>query len=113
MGTYLGTKLNELKARHPSIGDVRGLGLFWAVELVKNRDTKELMNTREEKLAGKPLVVDQVAAEMMKKGVFVQSWISHFVLAPPLIITREEIDVAVSVLDAALKFTDNCSSSRS
>jgi len=106
MGGYLGTKLNELKARHPSIGDVRGLGLFWAVELVKNRETKELMNTKEEKLAGKPLVVDQVAAEMMKQGVFVQSWISHFVLAPPLIITKEEIDLAVRVLDTALKLAD-------
>jgi len=106
MGDYLGTKLNELKVRHPSIGDVRGLGLFWAVELVKNRETKELMNTKEEKLAGKPLVVDQVAAEMMKQGVFVQSWISHFVLAPPLIIGKEEIDLAVRVLDTALKLAD-------
>lgn len=106
LGTYLGTKLNELKAKHPSIGDVRGLGLFWAVELVKNRETKELMNTKEEKLAGKPLIVDQIAAEMMQNGVFVQSWISHFVLAPPLIITEEEIDAGVRVLDEALKLAD-------
>jgi taurine--2-oxoglutarate transaminase len=106
LGQYLGTRLADLKVTHPSIGDVRGLGLFWAVELVKNRDTKELMNTKEEKISGKPLVVDIVAAEMMKQGVFMQAWVSHFVLAPPLIVTKEDIDVAVSVLDRALNIAD-------
>jgi taurine---2-oxoglutarate transaminase len=80
--------------------------LFWAVELVRNRETKELMNTKQEKISGKSLVVDRVAAEMMKQGVFVQAWVSHFVLAPPLIVTKEEIDVAVSVLDGALEIAD-------
>ncbi len=102
MGEHLGMKLAELKANHPSIGDVRGLGLFWAVELVKNRETKEPLNTKAEKLAGKALVVDQVAAAMMKQGVFIQAWLSHFVIAPPLIISKAEIDSAVSVMDKAL-----------
>jgi taurine---2-oxoglutarate transaminase len=106
LGEYLGNKLAELKVKHQSIGDVRGLGLFWAVELVRNRETKELMNTKQEKISGKSLVVDRVAAEMMKQGVFVQAWVSHFVLAPPLIVTKEEIDVAVSVLDGALEIAD-------
>ncbi len=106
LGIYLGTKLAELAARHPSIGDVRGKGLFWAVELVRNRETKEPLNTKEEKLAGKPLVVDQVAADMMKQGVFVQAWLSHFVLAPPLIITRAEIDAGVAAMDNALSLAD-------
>ena len=66
LGAYMGKKLGDLKSRHPSIGDVRGIGLFWAVELVKNRGTKELFNTKADKVAGKPLLVDKVAAEMMK-----------------------------------------------
>ena len=37
MGAYLGEKLEALQEKHPSIGDVRGLGLFWAVDLVQNR----------------------------------------------------------------------------
>ena len=106
MGQYLGQKLNALKAKHPSIGDVRGLGLFWAVELVKDRQTKKPFNTKADKVENKPMVVDQVAAAMMKNGVALQSWISHFVVAPPLIIEREQIDAGVAALDQALAIAD-------
>jgi taurine---2-oxoglutarate transaminase len=106
MGQYLGDKLRALVEKHPCVGDVRGLGLFWAVDLVKNRQTKEPLNTKAEKLSGKPLVVDQVAAEMMKQGVAVQAWISHIVIAPPLIIDEADIDAGVSALDSALTLAD-------
>jgi len=106
MGEYLGERLKALKAKHASIGDVRGLGLFWCVELVKNRQTKEPFNTKADKMAGKPLLVDQVAAAMMKKGVAINAWLSHFVIAPPLIIEREEIDAGVAALDEALEMAD-------
>jgi taurine---2-oxoglutarate transaminase len=106
LGEYMGTKLNELIPRHPSIGDVRGIGLFWAVELVKNKKSKTSFNTKRDKVSGTPLLVDKVAAEMMKNGVFLQAWISHFVIAPPLIITREEIDSGVRALDSALRIAD-------
>jgi taurine--2-oxoglutarate transaminase len=43
---------------------------------------------------------------MIKQGVFVQAWISHFVIAPPLIITEAEIDAAVNVFDRALDIAD-------
>jgi len=106
LGPYLGQKLAGLKNSHPSVGDVRGLGLFWAVELVKNRKTKQPLNTKAEKMAGKPTVVDQVAADMMKQGVAVSAWLSHFVIAPPLIIEKSDIDFAVSVMDQALSIAD-------
>ncbi len=106
MGDYLGKKLNELKPKHKSIGDVRGIGLFWAVEIVKNQTTKEPFNTYSDKVSGVPLLVDKVAAETMKNGVFIQAWVSHFVIAPPLIVTKEEIDLGVKVLDDALKIAD-------
>jgi taurine---2-oxoglutarate transaminase len=106
MGAYLGEKLSALKAKHPSVGDVRGLGLFWAVDLVKNRETKQPFNTMKDKIEGKPLVVDQVAAEMMKRGVAQQAWVSHFVVAPPLIIEKEDIDVGVAAFDQALSIAD-------
>jgi taurine--2-oxoglutarate transaminase len=105
-GAYLGEKLSALKNRHMSVGDVRGIGMFWAVELVKNRETKQACNTMADKVAGKPLLVDRIGAEMMKNGVFIQAWISHFVIAPPLIITEDEIDIAVRVLDRALDIAD-------
>ena len=107
MGEYLGKKLNELKEKHKSIGDVRGKGLFWAVEIVKDKSSKEPFNNKEEKVAGKPLTVNKVTTEMMNNGIYMQGWISHFVIAPPLIITKEEIDSAIKVFDEALKIADN------
>jgi len=106
MGDYLGEKLQALGDRHVSVGDVRGIGLFWAVEIVKNRKSKETFNSYDDKVSGIPLLVDKIAAEMMKNGVFIQAWVSHFVIAPPLIITKEEIDLGVKVLDAALTIAD-------
>lgn len=106
LGEYLGMKLNELRPKHPCIGDVRGVGLFWAVELVKNQKTKKYFNTMKDKVNGVPTMVEKVAAQMMKNGVFVQAWVSHFVIAPPLIVTKEEIDIGVKALDEALAQAD-------
>jgi taurine--2-oxoglutarate transaminase len=106
VGEYLGEKLKALKPKHPSIGEVRGLGMFWALEMVKDQAQKTPFNTKQDKVDGKATVVDQVAAEMMKRGVSIQAWISHFVIAPPLIIERIEIDTAVEALDQALVIAD-------
>ena len=106
MGELLRPKLERLREKHPSVGDVRGLGLFWAVELVKDRKTKEPFNTPQDKVARKPLLIDQVVAEMSKRGVSVMGWISHLVIAPPLIIEEAQLDEAVAALDEALKIAD-------
>jgi taurine--2-oxoglutarate transaminase len=50
--------------------------------------------------------VDQVAAEALKRGVALQAWVSHFVIAPPLIITEAEVDAGVAALDAGLAIAD-------
>jgi taurine---2-oxoglutarate transaminase len=105
-GEYLLTRLREIAVRHRSVGEVRGLGLFAAVELVKNRKTKTPFNTEDDKMAGRPLVVEQVTAAMMKEGVFCIGWVSHLVIAPPLIVTREELDRGLEVLDRALAVAD-------
>src|SRR5579862_3070288 len=103
---YVCEKLQVLKEKHPSVGDVRGLGLFFAVDLVRNRTTRQPFNTMRDKVEGKPLVVDQIAARMMADGVAQQAWISHFVIAPPLIVTREELDFGIDALDRHLGFAD-------
>jgi taurine--2-oxoglutarate transaminase len=76
------------------------------VDLVKNRQSRQPFNTMKDKVEGKPLVVDQVAADMLKRGISIQAWVSHFVVAPPLIIEKEEIDTAVAALDQALAIAD-------
>ena len=106
LGEYLGAKLRGLSSKHRCIGDVRGLGLFWAADLVRNRTTKKPFNTKTDKMAGKPLVVDKIVSAMMSKGVAVHAWLSHFIIAPPLIISKEEIDFGVRVLDEALAIAD-------
>ena len=105
-GEYLLARLREIQDRHPSVGEVRGLGLFAAVELVKNRTTKEPFNTEDDKMAGRPLLVDQVTGAMLKEGVFCIGWVSHLVVAPPLIVTREELDRGLAALDKALAVAD-------
>src|SRR5580692_11109906 len=106
LAPYVEGKLRELKAKHVSIGDVRGKGLFWAVDLVKDQTTKEPFNTYYDKVSGKPLLVDQIAAKLLADGVTIQAWVSHFVIAPPLIITREEIDSGIATLDKYLAIAD-------
>jgi taurine--2-oxoglutarate transaminase len=56
-----------------TLRDVRGIGLFWAVDLVKNRATKEPMNTNDEKVQSRPLVTDKAGAAMMQEGMSVMS----------------------------------------
>jgi taurine--2-oxoglutarate transaminase len=106
LGESLGAKLRALAEKHPSVGDVRGLGLFWALDLVRDRATRAPFNVPADKIARKPMVIDQVVAEMMKRGVSVMGWVSHLVLAPPLVITEAELDEALAALDEALVVAD-------
>jgi taurine--2-oxoglutarate transaminase len=106
LAPYVEDKLQALKAKHPSIGDIRGKGLFWAVEIVKNRTSREPFNTYTDKVSGTPMLVDQIAAKCMADGVIIQAWVSHFVIAPPLIVTKEEIDCGIDVLDKHLSIAD-------
>jgi len=107
LGDYMGKRLKSLQPRHPSVGEVRGMGLFWALELVRDKETREPFNSREDKLAGKPLVVDDVARECMKRKVYIMTWITNIILAPPLIVRKEEIDDGIAALDQALTAADN------
>ena len=106
LAPYVEEKLKAVKQRHPCVGDVRGKGLFWAVDIVKNRETKEPFNNYTDKVSGKPLLVDQIAGKMFADGVIMQAWVSHFVIAPPLIVTKEELDRGIDALDRHLSMAD-------
>jgi taurine--2-oxoglutarate transaminase len=102
----LGSGLSAIKERHPSVGDVRGLGHFWAVELVKNRETKEPFGTKADAAALRPTITGKLSGELMKRGVFLSGWYSHFIVAPPLVTSEEEIDQGLEALDGALEIAD-------
>ena len=106
MGAYLMDRLSEMKSRHPSIGDVRGKGLFIGVELVKNRETREPFvpfNAKGE--ANKPMSTLLSAA--MAKGLYLSSYSNIIRLTPPLIVNREEIDFACVILDELFAAADS------
>jgi taurine--2-oxoglutarate transaminase len=59
-----------------------------------------------DKVEGKPLIVDQITARMMSSGVSMQAWVSHFIIAPPLIVTKQELDTGIAALDEHLAIAD-------
>src|SRR4051794_4440562 len=92
-GAYLGSRLQELRA-HPSVGDVRGIGMVWAIDLVKSKSSKAQWG----KDHGFPKMLQE---QTMTNGLITRIWdVMHF--APPLVVTREEIDRMVSIADEAL-----------
>lgn len=103
---YLQERLYELGEQHPCIGDVRGMGHFWALELVKNRETKEPFNVKADKFTAKSLMTNQVSQDAMSNGVYVLAWYDNLIIAPPLIIKETEIDEAIDVLDKSLLIAD-------
>jgi taurine--2-oxoglutarate transaminase len=103
---HLKKKLYELADKHICIGDARGIGHFWALEIVKNRKTKEPFDTKADKLSGKALITAQIAGDAMKQGLYMAAWYDTLVIAPPLIITEAQIDEAIEILDKTLKLGD-------
>ena len=102
---HIKKRLDELYDEHPCVGEVRGLGHFWAVEIVKNRKTKKPFNVKADEFT-KPLMTGKMAGEALKRGLYVHSWYDHFTVAPPLIITEEEIDDGINILSDVLKMAD-------
>jgi taurine--2-oxoglutarate transaminase len=105
MGEVLGDGLRGLMERHPSIGEVRGKGLFWGVELVKDRETREpLVPFNAAGEAAAP--VARLAKAAMERGVYLMTHWNVIICAPPLTITREELDEGLGVLDEVLSLVD-------
>ena len=103
---HLEKKLYEMGDKHICVGDVRGIGHFWALEIVKNRATREPFDYKADKLSGKALMTAKIAGDAMKQGLYMAAWYDTLVIAPPLIITEDQIDEAVEILDKALKIGD-------
>ena len=101
MGEVLGDGLAALADKHESIGEVRGLGLFYGVELVKDRETREPLvpfNASGEAFA--PMT--KIAKAALERGLYLMTHWNVIIVAPPLTITREELDEGLEKLDEAL-----------
>jgi len=108
MGKYLLEKAMELKEKHPCIGDVRGLGLFVGLELVKNRKTREPIMPVAAKIRPGLNPKLEVARKLGELGMIAMAANPGNVvtMAPPLIITKDEIDEGVANMDKALEVAD-------
>ena len=104
-GEFLAEALPGLAERHPSIGDVRGLGLFWGLELVKNRETREpLVPFNASGDAMGPVV--RVMKAALESGLYLMTHWNVVMICPPLTITREELEEGLAILDDALDLAD-------
>jgi taurine--2-oxoglutarate transaminase len=108
MGDYLLERASELMERHRSVGDVRGKGLFVGMELVADRKSKAPLVQGSGAQAGSPAVKQRMLAQLMADGVFNFGGLSAqtVVLAPPLTVTRDQIDEVIGAVDRALVTAD-------
>jgi 4-aminobutyrate aminotransferase-like enzyme len=99
-GKYFQDGLRELQNKHPLIGDVRGMGLMQAIELVKDRDTKEPA----------PEATNQFMEECRREGLLIGKggMVGNVIrLSPPLNISKADVDVALRTMDKALAAVAN------
>lgn len=103
LGKKFGEMLEGLKAKHACVGDVRYIGMFSAIELVKNKETRELLLEDEN---GKP-IFGAVAANLKKRGFTTVGHDNTFMFAPALTVTEEELQEMVDGVDAMLSDFDH------
>jgi taurine---2-oxoglutarate transaminase len=101
----LGPGLRELQDRHPSIGEVRGRGCFFGVELVKNRETREMLAPFNAS-AAQMGPVGALQKKCWELGLATMIHWNVIMVVPPLVITPEEVRAGLELLDEALAVTD-------
>jgi taurine--2-oxoglutarate transaminase len=106
LGTdVIGTELDKLKAKHPSVGDVRGLGTFWAIELVRNRETREPMVPYNAAGADAKPMVD-LANACKAAGLWPFTHFNRLHVVPPCNTPVDEVNQGLAIIDEALAVTD-------
>jgi len=94
----IGPALAELQERHPLIGEVRGEGVFWAVEMVADRATREPVSAA---------VIGQLKKEMVARGLLPFSADNRIHVVPPCVVTDDEVARAMTIYDEALTVVES------
>jgi taurine---2-oxoglutarate transaminase len=105
MGKYIEQRVEKMKLIHPSIGNFRNTGLLGCIELVKNSTTKEPMapfNAKPEEM----VVMNKVAAKIKALGMYTFVRWGYIFIAPPLIVTKEQIEEGLAIISEALLIAD-------
>jgi taurine--2-oxoglutarate transaminase len=106
LGTdVIGPALEKLQANHASVGEVRGLGAFWAIELVRNRETREpLVPFNAAGADAKPM--NDIAAACKAEGVWPFTHFNRVHVVPPCTTTVDDVEHGIAVIDRALEIAD-------
>lgn len=104
VGKVLGEILEEMKEKHPCVGDVRYIGLFSAIELVKDKKTKEPLVPYGKDEKG---IMGSLVGMLKKKKFMTYSHENMLFVNPPLIITEEQIREEMVKMDEVLTYVDN------
>jgi len=105
MGAYIEEQVEKLKKKHKSIGDFRNTGLLGCIELVKNRKTKEPItpwNSKPEDME----VTNLMAAKIRELGMFTFVRWNWIFIAPPLNISKPEVDEGLNIISEAISIAD-------
>ena len=105
MGKYIESRVEEMKKIHPSIGNFRNTGLLGCIELVKNRETKEPMAPFNAGPADM-VIMNKVAAKIKELGMYTFVRWGYIFIAPPLTVTKEEIEEGLAIISEAIKIAD-------
>jgi taurine--2-oxoglutarate transaminase len=106
LGTdVIGPGLADLAAKHPSIGDVRGLGVFWAIELVRNRETREPLVAFNAGGADNAPMAELVAA-CKQRGLWPFNHFNRLHVVPPCTTSADDVRLGLSILDEVLTLAD-------
>ena len=101
----IGPALEKIKAKHPSVGDVRGLGVFWAIELVKNRETREpLVPFNAAGADAKPMM--DLAAACKERNLWPFTHFNRMHVVPPCNTPVEDVKAGLAIIDEVLDLAD-------
>ena len=101
----VGPALAEIAERHPSVGEVRGLGVFWAIELVRDRETREpLVPYNASGPANAPMA--EFAGACKDRGLWPFTHFNRTHVVPPLTISDDEMREGLAIIDEALAVAD-------
>jgi len=102
----VGPALADIATRHPSVGEVRGLGVFWAIELVRNRETREpLVPYNASGPANAPMA--EFGAACKSRGLWPFTHFNRTHVVPPLTITDDDMRAGLAIIDDALTVADH------
>ena len=101
----IGPALEKIKAKHPSVGDVRGLGVFWAIELVKNRETREpLVPFNAAGADAKPML--ELVAACKERNLWPFTHFNRMHVVPPCNTPVEDVKAGLAIIDEVLDLAD-------